>query len=104
MSLAASATEVRKNFSEYMENARNEDVVIQRNGRPYVAMISIEELETLRQRKQDALQELENEFEQLAEHYSNNSSNLDGAWDMLQAAEPQVLAKAYKAGVDKRGY
>jgi len=42
-----SATEAKARFGEYMERARHEPVVVERTGRPYVVLISVEEHERL---------------------------------------------------------
>jgi prevent-host-death family protein len=97
-----SATDVKQNFGRVFDEAQKGGVIIEKRGRPVVAMIPIEEYEALKPAASKVIDMLSSRFDNLVAQMQK--PEFGAAMKKAFSASPKELGKAHVSGFRKRGF
>lgn len=80
-----SATEAKQSFAATMDKARNEPIVIQRQNRDTVAMVSMQDFEFVRQGKAKQLKDIMDKMGQYAKDQGLTETKLNEILDEINS-------------------
>lgn len=100
--LKVSASVVKQSFGRVFDEAQKGTVIIEKHGRPVVAMIPFQEYEALRPEPRKLLDMMSDRFDALVA--AMQRPGYRGAMKKAFNATAQELVKAHRRGFKKRGF